>query len=57
MTFDAIESEQFYCVTHPKIMPSVRTRCEDVSQLRNPTDPYAHKPEVANTATTTSRGV
>jgi hypothetical protein len=57
MTFDAIETEQFYCVTHPKIMPSVRTRCEDVSQLRNPTDPYAHKPDVASTVTTTSRGV
>ena len=48
MTFDSIEMEQFYCVTHPKIMPSVQLRCEDVSLLRNPSDPFAHKPEVAN---------
>ncbi|NCV31439.1 MAG: SDR family NAD(P)-dependent oxidoreductase, partial [Betaproteobacteria bacterium] len=48
MTFDAIEAQQFYCVTHPKIMPSVQSRCEDLAQLRNPTDPFAHKPEVKN---------
>jgi NAD(P)-dependent dehydrogenase (short-subunit alcohol dehydrogenase family) len=52
VTFDAIEAGQFYCVTHPKIMPSVKTRCEDVFLLRNPTNPYAHKPELSGTLIT-----
>lgn len=46
-TFDAIESDRFYIVTHDNIMPSVKARAEDVAQLRNPTDPYAQKPGVA----------
>ncbi|MCP5264617.1 MAG: SDR family oxidoreductase [Burkholderiaceae bacterium] len=48
MTFDAIEQDRFYIVTHPRIMDSVRLRCEDVAALRNPTDPYAYKPEVGH---------
>jgi NAD(P)-dependent dehydrogenase (short-subunit alcohol dehydrogenase family) len=47
ITFGAIEDERFYCLTHPRIMPSVRARCEDVALCRNPTDPFAHRPELA----------
>jgi len=50
MSFEAIEAGQFYCVTHPRIMSSIRMRCEDVSLLRNPSDPFAHKPELAQRA-------
>lgn len=46
-TFAAVENNQFYIVTHDNIMQSVKTRAEDVSRLRNPTDPYAAKPAVA----------
>lgn len=48
LTFQAIAENRFYVVTHPKIMPSVRLRCEDVATLGNPRDPLGLKPEVGN---------
>ncbi len=44
--FDAIAANQFYIYSHPKSIGSVQTRMEDVLQARNPTDPFAHKPEL-----------
>lgn len=46
MVFDAIAAGQFYIYSHPKAIGSVQTRLEDVLQARNPTDPFAHKPEL-----------
>lgn len=48
MTFDAIRDKRFYVVTHPKMMPSVELRMQDIVQLRNPSDPYTYKPDVAH---------
>ncbi len=45
LTFEAIEEDRFYIVTHPRIMPSIQLRGDDIAQLRNPSDPYAYKPE------------
>ena len=44
--FDAIEAGRFYIYSHPKALASVQTRLEDVVQARNPTDPFAGKPEI-----------
>jgi short-subunit dehydrogenase len=44
--FDAIAANQFYIYSHPKSIASVQTRMEDVLLTRNPTDPFAHKPEL-----------
>ncbi len=44
--FDAVVSNQFYIYSHPKAIQSVQTRLEDVLQARNPTDPFADKPEI-----------
>jgi len=44
--FDAIAANQFYIYSHPKAIGSVQTRLEDIMQARNPTDPFAHKPEL-----------
>jgi NAD(P)-dependent dehydrogenase (short-subunit alcohol dehydrogenase family) len=44
--FDAIATNQFYIYSHPKAIGSVQTRMEDILQSRNPTDPFAHKPEL-----------
>ena len=44
--FDAIAAQQFYIYSHPKAIGSVQTRMEDVLMARNPTDPFAHKPEL-----------
>ena len=44
--FDAISANQFYIYSHPKAIGSVQTRLEDILQARNPTNPFAHKPEI-----------
>jgi NAD(P)-dependent dehydrogenase (short-subunit alcohol dehydrogenase family) len=46
MVFDAVTANQFYIYSHPKAIKSVQTRMEDVLQIRNPTDPFAGKPEI-----------
>ena len=47
LVFDAVAANQFYIYSHPKAIQSVRTRMEDVLQARNPTDPFADKPQIA----------
>ena len=44
--FDAAAQGQFYIYSHPKAIASVQTRMEDVMMVRNPTDPFAAKPEL-----------
>ena len=44
--FDAVAANHFYIYSHPKAIRSVQTRMEDVLQSRNPTDPFADKPEI-----------
>jgi NAD(P)-dependent dehydrogenase (short-subunit alcohol dehydrogenase family) len=44
--FDATDEGRFYIYSHPKALASVQVRLEDVMQARNPTDPFAAKPEI-----------
>ena len=44
--FDAVTANQFYIYSHPQALGAVQTRMEDVVQGRNPSDPFAHKPEL-----------
>lgn len=44
--FDAVAQRQFYIYSHPQAIASVQTRMEDIMQMRNPTDPFASKPEI-----------
>jgi len=44
--FDAMAQKRFYIYSHPKALGSVQTRLEDIMQARNPTDPFAGKPEI-----------
>ena len=46
LVFDAVRARQFYVYSHPKALKSVQTRMEDIVMQRNPTDPYADKPEL-----------
>ena len=46
LVFDAVAANEFYIYSHPKAIGSVQTRMEDVLMARNPTDPFAHKPEL-----------
>ena len=44
--FDALAEKRFYIYSHPKALASVQTRLEDIVLGRNPTDPFAGKPEI-----------
>ncbi len=44
LAFDAVRERRFYVFTHPAIMPSIRTRHDDIEQLRAPSDPMAQPP-------------
>ncbi len=44
--FDAMDENRFYIYSHPKSLASVQVRLEDVMTPRNPTDPFAAKPEL-----------
>ena len=38
LTFQAIRDNQFYILTHARFMPLVKTRLDDIAELRNPSD-------------------
>jgi hypothetical protein len=44
--FDAMDENRFYIYSHPKSLASVQVRLEDIMTPRNPTDPFAAKPEL-----------
>lgn len=46
LVFDALRERRFYIYSHPKAIRSVQTRMEDILLARNPTDPFADKPEI-----------
>jgi len=46
--FDAVTEDRFYVYSHPKSLASVQVRLEDIMLPRNPTDPFAHKPELGD---------
>lgn len=44
--FAAMDENRFYVFSHPKALQSVQTRMEDIVLLRNPSDPFAARPEI-----------
>jgi NAD(P)-dependent dehydrogenase (short-subunit alcohol dehydrogenase family) len=46
LVFDAVRDQRFYIYSHPKALATVQTRLEDIMRSRNPTDPFADKPEI-----------
>lgn len=46
LVIDAVLADQFYIYSHPKALATVQTRLEDIMLQRNPTDPFALKPEI-----------
>lgn len=46
MVYDAIEKGQFYIYSHPEALTIVKTRMDDIVSGRNPSDPFASKPEL-----------
>lgn len=56
MVFDAIREEQFYIFSHPQALDRVKARAEDIVTPRNPTDPFAERPEVRTQIVEALRG-
>jgi NAD(P)-dependent dehydrogenase (short-subunit alcohol dehydrogenase family) len=44
--FEAMDEDRFYIFSHPRSLAGVQMRMEDVLALRNPTDPFAARPEI-----------
>jgi NAD(P)-dependent dehydrogenase (short-subunit alcohol dehydrogenase family) len=44
--FDAMREDRFYVFSHPHALGIVQTRLEDVMARRNPSDPFAERPEI-----------
>jgi NAD(P)-dependent dehydrogenase (short-subunit alcohol dehydrogenase family) len=44
--FDALAERQFYIYSHPKALENVQVRLDDVVHGKNPSDPFAKRPEV-----------
>ena len=42
MVFNALRKDRFYIYSHPHALASVQTRLDDVVQVANPSDPFAH---------------
>ena len=45
--FQALDTGQFYIFSHPHALTNVTTRMQDISEMRNPTDPFAERPEIS----------
>ena len=54
--FDAMDEDRFYIFSHPQALASVQVRLEDVMTPRNPTSPFAAKPEIGEKLRTALRG-
>jgi NAD(P)-dependent dehydrogenase (short-subunit alcohol dehydrogenase family) len=44
--FEAIREERFYVFSHPHALGNVETRMKDIVDQRNPSDPFAARPDV-----------
>jgi NAD(P)-dependent dehydrogenase (short-subunit alcohol dehydrogenase family) len=53
--FDALAEERFYIYSHPQALGNVQSRMEDIVAGRNPSDPFASRPEVGEMLKTALR--
>lgn len=56
MVFDAMRENRFYVFSHPNALGGVNKRLEDVMLLRNPSDPFAQRPELGEQLRAQLRG-
>lgn len=53
---DAVRERQFYVFSHPHALKTVQQRMDDVLQQRNPSDPFADRPDIGATLRASLRG-
>ena len=46
LVFEGLREKRFYLFSHPQALASVQTRMEDILLGRNPSDPFAARPEL-----------
>jgi NAD(P)-dependent dehydrogenase (short-subunit alcohol dehydrogenase family) len=46
MVFEGIRDDRFYVFSHPHALGNVETRMKDIVRIRNPSDPFAARPDV-----------
>ena len=46
--FDALAEQRFYIYSHPHALGNVQSRMEDIVAGRNPSDPFAQRPELGD---------
>jgi hypothetical protein len=46
LVFDALAERRFYIYSHPQALGNVQSRMEDIVGGRNPSDPFAKRPEI-----------
>jgi NAD(P)-dependent dehydrogenase (short-subunit alcohol dehydrogenase family) len=46
--FDALAEQRFYIYSHPHALGAVQSRMEDIVAGRNPSDPFAQRPELGD---------
>ena len=56
ITFDAVREEQFYIASHPHALDAVMQRAQDIVALRNPSDPFAARPDIRQQLEAALRG-
>jgi NAD(P)-dependent dehydrogenase (short-subunit alcohol dehydrogenase family) len=56
--FDAMQANRFYIFSHPneRALAPVAVRGDDIVKMRNPTDPFAHRPELGEQLRAALRG-
>ena len=54
--FDAVAERRFYIYSHPKALAGVQTRIDDIVAPRNPSDPFAARPEIGAALRAALRG-
>jgi len=54
--FEAMAQQRFYIYSHPKSLGHVQTRLEDIMTPRNPSDPFAARPEIGANLRAALRG-
>ncbi|MDO9075067.1 MAG: SDR family oxidoreductase [Rubrivivax sp.] len=56
LVFDAVDTNRFYIYSHPQSLAGVQVRLEDLMTPRNPSDPFAARPEIGQQLRKSLRG-
>lgn len=56
LTFEAIDADRFYIFSHSFAPDLARSRLDDVVGVRNPSDPFADKPQIGEALRASLRG-